>query len=93
MEIEFNTGGINQPDSSQSINRRSATPPASDPVSFSSSNSLDSQMSKMSTVRPEQVAKAKALLAGGDYPNDETLGKLAGHLASQPGTTSSTQAS
>jgi len=82
MEIEFNTTGrIPQPESSKPAARRDAAPAASDAVSFSTSDSLKSQLSKISTVRSEQVARAKQLVADGQYPPDYVLNRIANLLA------------
>lgn len=82
MEIEFNTGGIPDFGGSQSIARKSTTPPAASPVSLSSTDSLKNQMSSLSDVRPDKVAKARDLVSDPDYPSDDVLGKVAGKLAS-----------
>jgi len=81
MEIEFNTGRIPQAESSQPAARRDATPAARDTVSFSTSASLTAQLSNISTVRPEQVARAKALVADTSYPPDYVLNRIAVLLA------------
>jgi hypothetical protein len=80
MEIEFNTGSISQADVSQPSPRPSVTRPAPDPVSFTSFDSLKSQLSQISSVRPEQVARAKALVADENYPSDDVLNQVADHL-------------
>ena len=81
MVIEFNTNRIPQVDSSQSAVRRSDAPTASDAVSFSGIDSLKGQLSTMSSVRPENVAAAKDLVADGNYPSDNDLSRVAGLLA------------
>jgi anti-sigma28 factor (negative regulator of flagellin synthesis) len=83
MEIEFNTGRISQGGYSQPPARQSATPASPDPVSFSASDSLNSQLSTLSTVRPDQVARAKALVADGNYPSDEVLHRVADRLVNE----------
>ncbi len=80
MEIEFNTGQIPQGDYSQSAVRPGATPPAPDTASFSTSDALNSQLSNLSTVRPEQVARARTLVADENYPSDDVLGRVADRL-------------
>jgi hypothetical protein len=86
MEIEFNTGQIPPGDFSQPAARQSASAPAPDTASFSASASLNSQMSSLSTVRPEQVARARGLVADEGYPSDEVLSKVADRLVSQSAT-------
>jgi len=81
MEIEFNTGRIPQAESSQPVTRRDAAPAASDAVSFSTSDSLKSQLSSMSTVRPEQVARGKELVSDTHYPPDYVMNRIATLLA------------
>jgi len=82
MEIEFNTRGqIPQAASSPTVAKRDPTPPAPDAVSFSTSNSLRNQLRNISTVRPEQVARAKELVADGNYPPDYVMKRIATLLA------------
>ena len=82
MEIEFNTNSrIPQAGSSQPAARRDTTTAAPDTVSFSTSDSLKSRLSQISTVRPEQVARAKQLVADASYPPDYVLNRIATLLA------------
>ena len=81
MEIEFNTGRIPQTESSQPVAKRVATPATTPSVSFSASDSLKSQLNAISTIRPELVAKAKALVADPTYPPDYVLKRIAVLLA------------
>jgi len=77
--------------SSQPVARRNASPPATDTVSLSTSGSLNSQMSQMSTVRPEEVARAKSLVSDTQYPPDYVLKRIAVLLAINPNSSSSEQ--
>ncbi len=82
MEIEFNPNSrIPQAGPSQPAARRDITPAAPDSVSFSASDSLKSRLSQISTVRPEQVARAKELVADVAYPPDYMLDRIAVLLA------------
>lgn len=81
MEIEFNTGRITSAGSAQPAAKRDVAPAAPDPVSFSTSNSLKNQLSQISTVRPEQVAMAKQLVADTHYPPDYVVNRIAVLLA------------
>jgi hypothetical protein len=82
MEIDFNTRGrIPQAESSPAAAKRDSTAPAPDSVSFLTSDSLNSKLSQISTVRPEQVARAKALVADTNYPPDYVLNRIANLLA------------
>jgi len=91
MEIEFNTGLVPQVESSQLTVRRNATPPLPGPVSFSSSDSLNSQLSQLSSVRPEQVDRARALVADESYPSDDVLKQVADKLTIPPDSQSNGQ--
>ena len=81
MEIEFNPSRIPKAESSQPVAKRDTTPAATDAVSFSTSNSLKAQLSTISTVRPEQVARARELISGAKYPPDYVLNRIAVLLA------------
>jgi hypothetical protein len=83
MEIEFNTGRIPQQGYSQPAVRQTANPAQPDTASFSTSDSLNSQLSSMSTVRPEQVARARELVADENYPSDEVLNRVANRLVNE----------
>ena len=81
MEIEFNTGRITPASPAQPAGKRDVAPAAPDTVSFSTSDSLKNQLSQISTVRPEQVARAKQLVADTQYPPDYVLNRIAILLA------------
>jgi len=81
MEIEFNTDRITQAQAGSPTARPSVTPSASAPVSFSASNSLLNQLSQLPTVRPEEVARARALVADDSYPSDDVLNQVADRLS------------
>ncbi len=81
MEIEFNTGRITPVGPAQPAGKRDVAPAAPDTVSFSTSDSLKNQLSQISTVRPEQVANAKQLVADPQYPPDYVLNRIAVLLA------------
>jgi hypothetical protein len=81
MEIEFNTGRIPSVESSPSTAKRGSTRAAADAVSFSTSNALKEQLANIPTVRPEQVAKGKELVADGKYPPSDVLDRIAVLLA------------
>jgi hypothetical protein len=81
MEIEFNTSRLSPAESGSSAIRRDATTAATDAVSFSTSDSLKSQIKDLSTVRPEKVAKAKELVSNGHYPPDYVLERISVLLA------------
>lgn len=81
MEIEFNPSRISQTESTQPAAKRDSTAAAADTASFTASNSLNSQLGNIATVRPEQVAKAKALVGSSKYPPDDVLDRIAILLA------------
>jgi len=85
MVVEFNTGGINYIPLRQAkaANTRSAAPADDGAVSLSSTQSLEQTLKQSSTVRPEKVAAASALVSDSSYPTDATLNRLAGFLASR----------
>lgn len=89
MEIEFNTRRIPPAESSPTVARRSDPSAATEAVLFSTSDSLKSQLNNLSASRPEQVAKAKALVADGKYPPDDVLDRMAVLLAIHNGASSS----
>ena len=90
MEIEFNPNSrIPQAGPSQPTARRRTTSAAPDSVSFSTSDSLKRQLSQISTVRPEQVARAKELVSDPSYPPDYVINRIAALLAIHAKTNSS----
>ena len=54
-------------------------------LSMSQSEALNRALEKSPAVRAEKVAQAKALLAGGSYPSDSDLAKVADLLAKNLG--------
>jgi hypothetical protein len=90
MEIEFNTDRITEAQAGSPAARPSVTPAASAPVSFSATNSLLSQLSQLPTVRPEAVARARALVADESYPSDDVLNQVADRLATPSGSNANT---
>ena len=80
MEIEFNPGRVPKAEPSQPVARPSATPGA-DQTSFQVSAALQDKLKSMSTVRPDKVAQAKALVSNLKYPPDDMLDRIAVLLA------------
>jgi hypothetical protein len=80
MEIEFNPGLKADAAISQPITRRENTPPAENTMPFERTQALEKTL-KESSIRPETVARASALVADENYPSDELLNKVAGVLA------------
>ena len=82
MEIEFNPGVTANAGVSQPIVRRGNTQPAENIMPFERTQALEKTL-KESSIRPEMVARATALVADANYPSDELLNKVAGVLAGQ----------
>ena len=82
MEIEFNPGVTANAGVSQPIVRRENTQPAENTMAFERTQALEKTL-KESSLRPEMVARATALVADANYPSDELLNKVAGVLAGQ----------
>ncbi|HEY5296827.1 MAG TPA: hypothetical protein VIK59_02780 [Verrucomicrobiae bacterium] len=80
MEIEFNPGLKANTEISQSVARRKNTQPAENTMPFERTQALEKTL-KETSVRPEAVARANALVANESYPSDELLNKVAGVLA------------
>jgi hypothetical protein len=81
MEVKFNPGLNVSPEAGQPVARQQTTPPADTTMSFESTQALEKTLQDTPTIRPETVARASALVADGNYPSDDLLGKMAGLLA------------
>jgi hypothetical protein len=77
MEVEFNVGLAANNPVSQSPVRRESTPPAASAMSFENTQALEQTLKETSTVRPEAVERATALLSDANYPSDEALDHVA----------------
>jgi len=80
MEIEFNPGLTADAGISQPIARRKNTTPAENTMPFERTQALEKTL-KETSVRPEAVARASAMVADKNYPSDALLNKVAGVLA------------
>jgi hypothetical protein len=81
MEVEFNVGlGANNP-VSQSPVRRESIQPAPSAMSFENTQALEQTLKETSTVRPEAVERATALLSDANYPSDDVLNRVANVLS------------
>ena len=77
MNIEINPAGIAQSYAGQAVSRAGQTTSAlADTASFPTFDSLQQQLSQISLVRPEQVAKGQALVADDSYPPDYILKRI-----------------
>jgi hypothetical protein len=82
MEIDFNPSRAPKADPSQTVARQDAAAPATDETSFQETSALQDKLNNLPTVRPEQVARAKALLADSQYPPDDVMDRIAILIAS-----------
>ena len=57
--------------------------PATGPDSLDTTAAFKSAQNQTPTSRPDKVARASALVADASYPSDQTLGRLAGFLATK----------
>jgi hypothetical protein len=80
MKIEFNPAGIAQSYASPIVSQENQTAPiraGAAPITvLDAFKEQLSKLSQMSTVRPEQVAKAQALVADSGYPPDYVLKRI-----------------
>jgi hypothetical protein len=87
MEIEFNPGQKANVEVSAPVARRENTQSAENTMPFERTQALEKSL-KESSIRPEAVARANALVADENYPSDKLLDKvagvLAGHINEQP---------
>jgi hypothetical protein len=81
MEVEFNVGLAANNPVSQSPVRRESTQPATSAMSFENTQALEQTLKETSTVRPEAVQRATALLSDADYPSNDVLNRVATVLA------------
>jgi len=80
MEIDFNPGRVPKAEPSQPVARPSASATA-DEASFPGSAALQDKLKNLSTIRPEKVAQAKALVSDSEYPPNDVLDRIAVLLA------------
>lgn len=80
MEIEFNSSRQAQPASNQPVRKPSVATSAADTAPLSAS-SLEQSVRDLPVVRPEQVERARSLIADTKYPPQEMLNRIANLLA------------
>ena len=78
MEVDFNTGrnpvaGPGQPITPQKSAPKIVTPN----MSFERTTALEQALKKIPLVRPDQVAKATAMVSDPNYPTDAELSRIA----------------
>ena len=54
-------------------------------MSIGRTQALEQSLQETPQIRPEMVARANALVADENYPSDDLLNQLAGHLANNLG--------
>lgn len=81
MEIDFNTNRVPKAEPSQPASRQDAPVPATDGTSFQATATLQDKLNNMSSVRPEQVERAKQLVSDAKYPPGYVLDRIAVLLA------------
>ncbi len=80
MEIEFNPGRVPPVEPSQTAARPSASAPV-DETSFQGTEALQDKLKNQSDIRPDQVARARALVSDSKYPPNDVLDRIAVLLA------------
>lgn len=80
MEIEFNSSRPTDPVKHQPVKRPAVTA-AGDPAPFAAAQGLDRSVRELPLVRPEQVERARSLVADVKYPPQEMLNRIANLLA------------
>ena len=82
MPVDFINGyGSEIPIRSASTRPAAPKAAAAPQDSFDTTAALKSAQNQTTDVRADKVARASALLADGNYPSDQDLGRLAGFLA------------
>ena len=81
MEIEFNTSRLSNPANHQPVKWPDPAAPANDTAPLSSAQALEQSVRNLPLVRPEQVARARELVADVQYPPTEMLERISSLLA------------
>ena len=81
MPIEFNPSRPPGAGASQSVTRRQPAVTDSEPASFEQTRALEQKLSTLSASRPEQVERARSLIADVQYPPNEMMNRIASLLA------------
>jgi hypothetical protein len=79
----INGYGSDLPIRPASVRPAASATPATTPDSLDTTAAFKSAQNQTPTSRPDKLARASALLADGNYPSDQTLGRLAGFLAAK----------
>jgi hypothetical protein len=81
MGIEFNTSRIPKPEYAEPAAHPRAVPSGQQAEPLPNATGLEKQLNAIPLVRPEQVNRAKALVANEKYPPDDVLDRIAILLA------------
>ena len=81
MHIEFNPSRPTGPGASQSVTRRTPEVADSEAASFEQTRALEQKLSQVPDSRPDQVDRARALVADVQYPPQEMMNRIASLLA------------
>lgn len=81
MEIEFNPSRKLEAGESSTVRRQAAAAPAGETVSFERTRALEQRLKELPASRPEQVERARNLVADVKYPPAEMLDRIANLLA------------
>jgi hypothetical protein len=81
MEIEFNSSREAQPTGNQPVKRSPVATSAAESAPFGAAQSLEQSVRNLPVVRPEQVERARSLIADVKYPPQEMLNRIANLLA------------
>lgn len=83
MEIEFNPNRYSEVPSGGTgkVSRRDEAQSSGNTAGFERTQALESALKEMPAVRPEKIARARALVADVKYPPDEVLNRIANLLA------------
>jgi hypothetical protein len=81
MEIEFNSSRQAASASNQPVKRPSGATSAAETASIASAQNLEQTVRNLPMVRPEQVERARSLIADSKYPPQEMLNRIANLLA------------
>ena len=81
MDIKFNPSQPAGSAANQPVARPNAAARSSETAPFEQAQSLERSVKNLPLVRPEQVERARALVADVQYPPMETLDRIASLLA------------
>lgn len=79
INSNLNIGSIHSPNPRPPVARDFSQP--ADEIAFRGSESIEKALEEAPASRPEKVARARELIADGDYPPRETIRKIAFLLA------------